>query len=78
MNSTNKTNALILGLSIFLGLAALGYLLGRAAINVKEYERSVAVKGLSERELPADIVIWPIVFTESNNDLGELYSAIDA
>jgi hypothetical protein len=78
MNQTNKANALILGISIFLGLTALGYLLGRAAIDFKEYERSVTVKGLSERELPADIVIWPIVFTESGNDLGALYNSIEA
>jgi len=78
MNQTNRANALILGLSVFLGLTALGYLLGKAAIDFKEYERSVTVKGLSERELPADVVIWPIVFTESGNDLGALYNSIEA
>ncbi|MGZ8928228.1 MAG: SIMPL domain-containing protein [Methylobacter sp.] len=78
MNPTNRVNALILGISIFLGLTALGYLLGRAAIDFKEYERSITVKGLSERELPADVVIWPIVFTESSNDLGPLYNSIEA
>jgi hypothetical protein len=77
MNPTNRANALILGISIFLGLTSLGYLLGRAAIDFKEYERSVSVKGLSERELPADVVIWPIVFTESSNDLGALYNSIE-
>lgn len=78
MNQTNRASALILGLSVFLGLTALGYLLGKAAIDFKEYERSVTVKGLSERELPADVVIWPIVFTESGNDLGALYNSIEA
>jgi hypothetical protein len=78
MTPINRANALILGISIFLGLTALGYLLGRAAIDFKEYERTVSVKGLSERELAADIVIWPIVFTESNNDLGALYNSIEA
>jgi hypothetical protein len=77
MNQTNRTNTLILGLSIFLGLASLGYLLGRAVVHFKEYERSVTVKGLSEREMPADIVIWPIVFTEAGNDLGALYKSIE-
>jgi len=77
MNPTNRAGALILGISIFLGLTSLGYLLGKAAIDFKEYERSVSVKGLSERELPADIVIWPIVFTESSNDLGALYNSIE-
>ena len=77
MNQQNTTSALILGTSILLGLAALGYLLASAAIDFKEYERSVTVKGLSERVLPADIVIWPIVFTEAGNDLGALYASIE-
>ncbi|MBW1981466.1 MAG: SIMPL domain-containing protein [Deltaproteobacteria bacterium] len=78
MNQGNRVNALILGAAIFLGLAALGYLLGNAAIKIKEYERSVTVKGLAERELPADIVIWPIAFTEAGNDLGALYESIES
>lgn len=77
MNQTNKVNSLILGLSIFLGLTALGYLLGRAAIEFKQYERSVTVKGLSERDMPADVVIWPIAFTEAGNDLSALYKSIE-
>lgn len=70
--------AVILGLSLVLGLGLLGYLLGDAALGVKEYERSVTVKGLAEREVAADIVIWPIQFTEAGNDLGKLYRDIDA
>lgn len=77
MYQTSRLNAVILGLSMFLGLASLGYLLGQAAIHFKEYERSVTVKGLSEREVLADIVIWPIVFTEVSNDLGALYESIE-
>lgn len=74
----SKHNSLILGVCIFLGLSALGYLLGSSAIKFKEYERSVTVKGLAERELDADIVIWPIQFTAAGNDLEELYEAIDS
>jgi hypothetical protein len=78
MTENNKTASFVLGLAIFLGLLALGYLLGNAAIRFKEYERTVTVKGLSEREVDADIVIWPIQFTAASNDLTELYSAIEA
>jgi hypothetical protein len=67
----------ILGFFIFLGLVALGYLLGESAIRFKEYERTVRVKGLSEKEYPADIVLWPIQFTEANNDLTAMYSSLD-
>ncbi len=74
----NKFSAFILGVFIFLGLASLGYLLATAAIDVKQYDRSVTVKGLSEREYKADIVIWPIEFTLADNDLEQLYRTIDS
>ena len=77
MSENSKTNALIMGGFVFLGLATLGYLLGNSAIEFKQYERSVRVKGLSEREFEADIVIWPIQFTAAGNDLGSLYDSIE-
>ncbi|MFV8817609.1 SIMPL domain-containing protein [Haliea sp. E17] len=76
MPERSSTSALILGAFILAGLASLGYLGGNAALQVKQLERSVTVKGLSEREYPADVVIWPIQFTAAGNDLGELYTAI--
>lgn len=75
--NTDKASAFFLGAFIFIGLAALGFLLGKAAIDFKQYERSVTVKGLSEREYDADVVIWPIQFTAADNDLESLYVSID-
>jgi len=75
--TNNKSSALILGLLIFLGLSSMGYLLGSSALKIKEYERTVTVKGLSEREFDADIVIWPIQFTAAENNLEALYVLID-
>jgi hypothetical protein len=77
VKESNKAYAFILGIFIFLGLSALGYLIGNSAIRFKEYERSVTVKGLAEREYEADIVIWPIQFTEASNDLESLYNSIE-
>ena len=77
MLENNKISALMLGVFVFLGLSSLGYLLGNAAIQFKEYERTVTVKGLSEKEYEADIVIWPIEFTEASNSLEELYESIE-
>ncbi|WP_372598685.1 SIMPL domain-containing protein [Amphritea sp.] len=73
----SKTGWIFLGLCLFLGMSSLGYLLGDAAIRFKEYERTVTVKGLSEREYKTDIVIWPIQFTAASNDLAEMYRSID-
>lgn len=78
MSENSKINTIILGLFIFLGLTTLGYLLGSATIKFKEYERTVTAKGLSEREYEADIVVWPIQFTQANNDLAELYGSIES
>lgn len=73
----SKAGWIFLGICLFLGMSSLGYLLGDAAIRFKEYERTVTVKGLSEREYKADIVIWPIQFTAAGNDLTEMYRSID-
>ena len=78
MKEISKASASLLGAFLFLGLIGMGYMLGSAAIEFKQFERSVTVKGLSEREYEADIVIWPIRFTVAGNDLESLYRSIDA
>ncbi|MAL18600.1 MAG: hypothetical protein CL670_12950 [Balneola sp.] len=77
MDISNNRGVVILGICIFLGLASLGFLLSNAAITYKEYERSVTVKGLAEREQLADVVIWPIQFTEASNQLQDIYVSLD-
>jgi hypothetical protein len=74
----NRQNTLILGASLVLGLALLGWLGGEGLVRFKEMDRTVTVKGLSEREVMADIVIWPIQFTAASNDLAALYRTLDA
>ena len=39
-------------------------------------DRKVVVKGLAEKEVPADKVTWPIVSKELGNDLPQLYQRI--
>lgn len=68
--------ALILGAFVCAGLIGLGYWATQGALAVKGLERSVTVKGLAEREVPADIAIWPITFTEVDNDVAALYDSV--
>ena len=77
MQKVDKTSALIIGLSLFLGLATLGWFLGSAVQTYKQFDRSVTVKGLSEQEYPADIALWPISFSVAGNDLQAVYSEIE-
>lgn len=75
-NANRRSGDAALGLFILLGLGVLGFFISRGLTGMRELDRSVAVKGLSEREVPADVAIWPIRFTEAENDLGLLTAAI--
>ena len=76
MKTKRIVESMILGLFFCIGLIALGYLLTNSAIRIKGMDRTITVKGLAEREVPANIAIWPITFNEANNDLNRLYSEI--
>ena len=76
MNSRGVRPAFVLGAFVCLGLALLGYSLSRSIVKIKALDRTVTVKGLSEREVPANTAIWPIRFREADNDLNNLLSTI--
>ncbi len=59
------------------GLSALGLFIERGIQNSKRFDTFVSVKGLSEREVPADLAIWPITFTVLDNDLIALQAQIN-
>jgi hypothetical protein len=77
MNDNRKSEAIILGAFLCVGLVVLGYLISGSIIRIKELNRTVSVKGLSEREVPANVAIWPIKFNETDNDLNNLYSVVE-
>jgi uncharacterized protein len=76
MNSRGVRPAFVLGAFVCLGLALLGYSLSRSIVKIKALDRTVTVKGLSEREVPANTAIWPIRFREADNDLNNLLSTV--
>jgi len=78
MNDSIAKSIMILGGCLLVGFIALGWQVGHAALSVKELERTVVVKGLSEREVPADIVIWPLTFQEANAELNGIFAAIQS
>ncbi len=65
-------------LIIFIGLIVAGYFIGNMHKTGKQYDRYVQVKGLSEREVAADMAVWPINITLTGNDLNLLKNDIEA
>lgn len=54
-----------------------GLCLPKAVREYRSYDRTVSVKGLCEREVLADKVIWPITFKNMADDLGSLTAQIE-
>ncbi len=68
MKEVNWAKTVALCLAIILA----GYFVGNMHKTGKKYDRYVQVKGLSEREVPADLAVWPMNITLTGNDLGPL------
>lgn len=73
-----KSNNTLAGLFIMLGLAFSGVMLPVAVTKFKSFDRTVDVKGLCEKEVMADKVIWPISHKAVSNDLLTVSATIDA
>ena len=71
--STGIKQAAILAI----GIIALGYCIKSGLEGLAGKDRKVVVKGLSEKEVEADKVTWPILSKEIGNDLPNLYQSYD-
>ncbi len=71
------SSTLPLAFGIFLGLAIVGFCMQEAAIQLRANDRTVVVKGLAEKEVKADSVMWPIGFRVSGNTLEEISTLND-
>ena len=68
---SNKSN-LISAAIIAIGLILMGNNIQKGLENGLKDERIVSVRGLAERTVPADKVVWPLVYKEVGNDLNAL------
>lgn len=74
MENRTKSN---LGLCILAGLAICGAMLPVAVKMYTSSQRTVDVKGLCEKEVKADKVIWPISYTVVSNDVNNAYTELE-
>ena len=64
---------LIAGVCVAIGIASVGISLKASIDHFVDRDRVVTVKGLAERNVQADYVIWPVTFRVTGNDLSALY-----
>lgn len=74
------SRAVLLGaVAIFaLGLTTSGYVLGDGLRRSKMAERSVTVRGVSERDVTANLATWSIEFSNKGTDLGPVQRSVDS
>lgn len=75
--NVSPLSAAILGISIGLGILIGSVFIANALFKIKSAERYVTVKGLAEREVNADLAIWPITFKDVGNDLIGLQKIVE-
>ncbi|MBR4930727.1 MAG: SIMPL domain-containing protein [Bacteroidaceae bacterium] len=63
-------------LILCVGLIIMGACIADGLTSAFQSDRIVTIKGLSEREVPADKVIWPLVYKELGNDPAEMYDRL--
>ncbi len=59
-----------------IGLIIMGACIADGLTSAFQSDRIVTVKGLSEREVPADKVTWPLVYKELGNEPADMYNRL--
>ena len=73
----NRTIWLATAAIFSVGMVVGGYLLGDGLRRAKMAERSVTVRGLSERNVTADLATWTLVYSENGSELGPVQASVD-
>lgn len=66
------------GLFVAAGIVYAALEFSRAFVEARTVVREVTVKGLAERDVKADLVLWPLKFTTTDDDLSVALRKIDS
>ena len=72
----NNIGIILGGALVAIGIATAGYIGSEALIESRQIKPTVTVKGLSERDVKADLAIWPLKYVVVGNDLGAVQADI--
>ena len=74
----NSSTGLSIGAVVLaVGIAAGGYLAGLGVLRARTNDRTVLVRGLSEREAKADLAIWPLRLIVADDDLARANATLE-
>jgi len=76
--SVGVAAGLLAALLVGAGIVAAGWFVGEGFRAGRADQPSVTVKGLAEREVQADLALWPIKFQATGNDLALIQEELDA
>ena len=71
-NGTSLRSAALIALAIALG----GWFVGHGFLQGRAADRFVTVKGVSERDVKADVALWPVRFVSTDDDLSKAQDTI--
>ena len=74
MERHRLSSAIVMSIAIII----LGSMLPVAVKDFRAFDRTVTVKGLCEREVEADKVVWPINYRVASNDLSNLTAKMES
>lgn len=74
MERHRLSSAIVMSIAIIV----LGSMLPIAVKDFRAFDRTVTVKGLCEREVEADKVVWPINYRVASNDLSDLTAKMES
>ena len=63
-------------LPLAIEIAVAGWFVGDGFVKGRSADRFVTVKGVSERDVQADVALWPLRFVATDDDLGKAQSTI--
>ena len=65
------------GVAIMAGLIVLGIFIAKGLGNIARQDEYITVKGLAERQVMANKVVWPLPYKCVSNNIQELYNEIE-
>jgi hypothetical protein len=74
----NNTPRILTALLVAAGIALAGFAVSSGLERFRMADRSVTVKGLAEKDVESDYVVWTLAFRRAGNEFGAVQQALIA